>query len=74
MSLSEASENTCLFVFYFMIKMLLEFLFSYNISLMSPYNISLMSPNDKYLLELIKRRSKVQQKNMSCGRVLNLDQ
>ena len=66
MSLSEASENTCLFVFCFMIGILLEFLFS--------YNISLMSPNDKYLLELIKRRSKVQQKNMSCGHVLNLDQ
>ena len=32
-------------------------------------------PNTKYLLELIKRRSKVQEeKNISCERVLNLDQ
>ena len=29
--------------------------------------------NTKYL-ELIKRRSKVQEKNMSCERVLNFDQ
>ena len=28
----------------------------------------------KYLLELIKRRSKVQEKNMSCERTLNFDQ
>ena len=28
----------------------------------------------KYLLELIKRRSKVQEKNISCERALNSDQ
>ena len=28
----------------------------------------------KYLLELIKRRSKVQENNMSCERVLNFDE
>ena len=32
------------------------------------------TPNDKYLPELIKRRSKVQEKNMSCERGLNFDQ
>ena len=31
-------------------------------------------PNNKYLLELIKRRSKVQERNMSCERGLNFDQ
>ena len=31
------------------------------------------TPNTKYL-ELIKRRSKVQEKNMSCERALNFDQ
>ena len=30
--------------------------------------------NDKYLLELIKRKPKVQEKNMSCECVLNFDQ
>ena len=35
------------------------------------YGISLMY---KYLLELIKRRFKVQEKNMSCERDLNFDQ
>ena len=29
---------------------------------------------NKYLLELIKRRSKVQEKNKSCERALNFDQ
>ena len=28
---------------------------------------------NKHLLELIKRRSKVQEKNMSCERALNFD-
>ena len=32
------------------------------------------TPSNKYLLELIKRRSKVQEKNMSCERGLNFDQ
>ena len=31
------------------------------------------TPNNKYLLELIKRRSKVQEKNMSCERALKFD-
>ena len=31
-------------------------------------------PNTEYLLELIKRRSKVQEKNMPCGLALNFDQ
>ena len=31
------------------------------------------TPDTKYL-DLIKRRSKVQAKNMSCGRALNFDQ
>ena len=32
------------------------------------------TPNNKYLLELTKRRSRVQEINMSCERVLNFDQ
>ena len=32
------------------------------------------TPNKQYLLEFIKRRSKVQEKNMSCERGLNFDQ
>ena len=40
----------------------MEFVFIYCISLMY-----------KYLLGLIKRRSKVQEKNMSCERALNFD-
>ena len=31
------------------------------------------TPNKQYLLEFIKRRSKVQEKNMSCERGLNFD-
>ena len=42
---------------------LLEFVFIYYISLMY-----------KHLLELIKRRSKVQENNISCERALNFDQ
>ena len=30
--------------------------------------------NTKYLLELIKKRSKVEEMNMSCERALNFDQ
>ena len=41
----------------------LEFVFVYNISLMY-----------KFLLELIKSNSKVQEKNMTCERALNFDQ
>ena len=32
------------------------------------------TPNTKYLLELIKRRSKVQENNISCERALNFNQ
>ena len=32
------------------------------------------NPNCKYVLELTKRRSKVQEKNVRCERALNLDQ
>ena len=53
-------ENVC---FYFMIGFPWSlYSFTYNISL------------TKYLLELIKRRSKVQETNMSCERALNFDQ
>ena len=37
-------------------------------------NISFRTPNTKYLLQLTNRRSKVQEKNMSCERALNFDQ
>ena len=35
--------------------------------------VFLTMPNIKYLLELIKRRSKIQETNMSCERALNFD-
>ena len=60
--IKETSENVC---FYFMIG----FLWS-----LYPDTIFLWCGNNKYLLELIKRRSKVQEKNMSCERALNFDQ
>ena len=60
--MKETSENVC---FYFMIG----FLWS-----LYPDTIFLWCGNNKYLLELIKRRSKVQEKNMSCERALNFDQ
>ena len=63
------SENVC---FHFMIDFPLKFVFTCSISLMwwekNP------NPNSKYILELAKRRSKVQEKNMSCERALNFDQ
>ena len=47
----------------------LEFLFTYNIS------FDVVEVNSKqYLIELTKRRSKVQEKNKSCKRALNFDQ
>ena len=55
----------------------MKFVFTYNISLVW-WEINLWTTasetlNTKYL-ELIKRRSKVQEKNMSCERALNFDQ
>ena len=32
------------------------------------------TPSNKYLLDLLKRRSKLQEENMSCERALNFDQ
>ena len=47
----------------------LEFLFTYNIS------FDVVEVNSKqYLIELTKRRPKVQEKNKSCKRALNFDQ
>ena len=57
----------CLFLFNDWFP--LEFVFRYNISVMW-WEIA---PKNKCLLEL-KRRSKVQEKNMSCERGLNFDQ
>ena len=53
----------CICLYLFGDRFSLEFVFIYSISLMY-----------KYLLELIKRRSKVQGKNTSCERPLNFDQ
>ena len=48
----------------------MEFVFSYDISLVwGKINYKQIS-----ILELIKRRSKVQEKNISCERALNFDQ
>ena len=65
--MKETSENAC---FYFLIGFLWR---------LYPDTIFLWcgkrwSPNNKYLLELIKRRSKVQEKNMSYERGLNFGQ
>ena len=66
-SMSETSENVC---FYFMIGFFpMKFVFTYNISLVW-WEINFWLT----LLELIKARSKVQEKNMSCERALNFDQ
>ena len=73
-SISKTSENVC---FYFIIGLhevcidiqYFKCLIYYNIQYTTTF------PNTKYLLELIKRRSKVQEeKNISCERALNLDQ
>ena len=55
----------------------MKFVFTYNISLVwweiNLWTTASETSNTKYL-ELIKRRSKVQEKNMSCERALNFDQ
>ena len=56
--MKETSENAC---FYFMIVFLWRL-------------YSDTTPNNNCLLELIKRRSKVEEKNMPCERGLNFDQ
>ena len=53
----------CIYLHLFHDWFPLEFVFIYSIYLMY-----------KYLLELIKRRPNVQEKNMSCERALNFDQ
>ena len=67
--MKEASENVC---FYFMIGFHLDFVFRY--SILNIYVIWWEINSKKYLLELIKRRSTVQEKNMLCERRLNFDQ
>ena len=63
-----ASENVCLFVS-------LLWLVSFGVCIYIQYFFDVMrnTPNNKYLLELIKRRSKIQERNMSCELVLNFD-
>ena len=53
----------CIYLYLFHDWFPLEFVFIDSISLMY-----------KYLLMLIKRRPEVNEKNMSCERVLNFDQ
>ena len=53
----------CIYLYLFHDWFPLEFVFIYSISLMY-----------KYLLEIIKRRSNVQEKNTSRKRALNFDQ
>ena len=50
---------------------LLEFVFTYKVFLWCSEK---KTPNNKYLLVVIKRISKVQEKNMSYERALNFDQ
>ena len=76
--IKETSENVCFYFmketrenkFYFMISFLWS-LYSDTIFLWCSEK---WTPNNEDLLELIKRRSKVQEKNMSCERGLNFDQ
>ena len=63
-SISETSENTYLFAS-------ISWLVSFWICIYIQYSIYLMY---KYLLELIKRKSNVQEKNMSCERIFNFYQ
>ena len=77
--IKEASENVC-FLFHERKKSRSLFLFPdwFLLGLVFRYSTSVMwweiNSNNKYLLELIKRRSKVQENNMSCERGLNIDQ
>ena len=72
-SILEASEDVC---FYFMIGFLWSLCwFTCNISLnLFLWHGDKWTLNTKYLLQLIKRRSKVQKTNISCELALNLDQ
>ena len=63
-SISETSENAYLFAS-------ISWLVSFWICIYIKYSIYLMY---KYLLELIKRKSNVQEKNMSCERIFNFYQ
>ena len=53
----------CIYLYLFHDWFPLEFVFTNSTSLLY-----------KYLIELIKRRSKVQEKKMPCERALNFDQ
>ena len=76
--IKETSENVCFYFmketrenkFYFMIG----FLWSLYSDTIFMWCGERWTPNNEDLLELIKRRSKVQEKNMSCERGLNFDQ
>ena len=73
--------------YYFLLQWFpMKFVFTYNVSNFKHFifhNIKILfhkiiyiatSPNTIYLLELIKRRSIVWEKNMSCEHALNFDQ
>ena len=75
--MKEASENAC---FYFMIR-------SFGVCIQIQYFCDVVRNklqtkstrvkyliSTKYLLEIIKRRSKVQEKNIPCEHALNFDQ
>ena len=58
-------------MFYFMISFLLSL---YLHTIIPWVCVEKSTASIKYLPELIKRRSKVQEKSMSCDRILNFDQ
>ena len=66
-SISERSENVFLFIFYFCYLRLVFI----GVCI---YIQNFFDAVRNKLPELIKRRSKVQEKNMSCERALNFDQ
>ena len=74
------SKWKCLFLFYERKKWKCLFLFHdwFPLEFVLRYNISVtwweINSKQQNLFELIKRRSKVQEKNMSCERDLNFDQ
>ena len=68
--ISETKWKCISLCFYFMIGFLCK-MYLHEVFL---WRSEKQTPNNKYLLEVLKRRSKVQEKNMSCERALTFDQ
>ena len=64
-SVSETAENVYLFAFT-------AWLVSFGVCIYLKYFFDVVTPNNKHLLELIERRSKFPEKDMSCKHALDL--